>query len=76
MFSQSRCGAQAYEKLAPERLSLSSHTQLFQTHLYLEAALPPGKAPRLPLPLHNACRDVSAPVHLPMSHGAKSLAQQ
>ena len=50
--------AQAYDKLA-DKLSPRSHTQLFQTHLYLEAALPPGKAPRLPLRLHNICRDVS-----------------
>ncbi len=66
-------GAQAYEKLA-DKLSPRSHTQLFQTHLYLEAALPPGKAPRLPLRLHNICRDVSA-LSLKAHHWHAALAE-
>ena len=56
--AQSCNAVQAYEMLS-EKLSSASMCQLFQTHMYLEAALPAGKAPRLPLALLNRCRDVS-----------------
>ena len=54
-----RDAAQAYEKL-PATLQEKSHNQVFQAHLYLEASLPAGQAPRLPRPLLHACQEVAA----------------
>lgn len=56
---------QAYKQL-PEKFSSGlSKCQLYQSHMYLEAAMPPGKAPRMPHGLLEDCREVTmrAPLH-------------
>ena len=50
---------QAYKQL-PEKLSSElSKCQLYQCHVYLEAAMPPGKAPRMPHRLLEDCQKVT-----------------
>ena len=56
---------QAYKQLPEKFSSALSKCQLYQSHMYLEAAMPPGKAPRMPHGLLEDCREVTmrAPLH-------------
>ena len=74
-FISVRGAAQAYEKL-PATLQEKSHNQVFQAHLYLEASLPAGQAPRLPRPLLHACQEVAASKCLDITALAAVLSTQ
>jgi hypothetical protein len=47
--------AEVYARVPPGANGVAL-TQLFQASLYLKAALPPGRAPRMPPALYRACR--------------------